>query len=269
MKDRLITTLLTCLLAVVLAGPLAAQDDDQRIYTRVALWQVERARWSDFVEWFEQYDQPVMEQLFEGGTIIEWGLDASSLHRPDGYTHSTWFSATSFADLERVLDAFDEAMEAHGDAGSRALVDFASMITKHRDYLLRDLVRRSSDAQLDGGYWMGSFLRVKPGQGSEYRSYWDEHTQPVFEGLLADGTIVAYGLTVEDLITEGFGGRTSWYVVPNADALDTVQAAFGASWQAMSEEGRRARVASIVAVAKDGSFEEFMTELSHYAVKAH
>ena len=116
---------------------------------------------------------------------------------------------------------------------------------------------------------MGSFISVKPGQGSEYRSYWDEHTQPVFEGLLADGTMVAYGLTVEDLITEGFGGRTSWYIVPNADALDTVQAAFGASWQAMSEEGRRARVASIVAVAKDGSVEEFMTELSHYAVKAH
>ena len=121
---------------------------------------MERARWSDFVEWFEQYDQPVMEQLFEDGTIVEWGLDASSLHRPDGYTHSTWFSATSFADLERVLDAFDEAMEASGDAGSRALVDFASMITKHRDYLLRDLVRRSSDAQLDGGYWKGSSLKT-------------------------------------------------------------------------------------------------------------
>ncbi len=149
MHDRLITTPLTCTLAVVLAGPLSAQDDDQRIYTRVALWQVERARWSDFVEWFEQYDQPVMEQLFEAGTIVEWGLDAFSVHRPDGYTHGTWFSATSLADLERVLDAFDEAMEASGDEGSRALADFASMITKHRDYLLRDLVRRSSDARLE------------------------------------------------------------------------------------------------------------------------
>ena len=37
----------------------------------------------------------------------------------------------------------------------------------------------------------------------------------------------------------------------------------------MTEEGRRARVASIVAVAEDGSFQEFMSELSHYAVKAH
>ncbi len=268
MRARLITPLLTCLLALGLAGPLAAQDDD-RIYIRVALWQVERARWSDFVEWFEQYDQPVMEQLFEAGTIVEWGLDASSVHRPDGYTHGTWFSATSLADLERVLDAFDEAMEASGDEGSRALADFASMITKHRDYLLRDLVRRSSDAQLDGGYWVGTFLRVKPGQGSEYRSYWDEHNQPMLEGLLADGTIVAYGLTVEDLITEGFGGRTSWYLVPNADALDTVQAAFRASWQAMSEEGRRARVAWRRQVVEGGSFQEFMSELIHFAIKAN
>ncbi len=52
MKARLITPLLTCLLALGLAGPLAAQDDDQRIYTRVALWQVERARWSDYVDWY-------------------------------------------------------------------------------------------------------------------------------------------------------------------------------------------------------------------------
>ncbi len=265
MKARLVTPLLTCLLALVLAGPLAAQDDD-RIYTRLALWQVERARWSDYVEGYEQYTQPIMEQLFEAGTIVEWGLDASSIHRPDGYTHANWFSATSIADLERALDALIEAGEARGEEG---LADFASMITKHRDYMLRDLVRRSSDARLDGGYWVGTFLRVKPGQGSEYRSYWDEHNQPMLEGLLADGTIVAYGLTVEDLITEGFGGRTSWYLVPNADALDTVQAAFRASWEAMSEEGRRARVASIVAVARDGSFEQFMSELIHFAIKAN
>ena len=269
MKARLVTPLLTCLLALVLAGPLAAQDDDQRIYTRLALWQVERARWSDYVDRYEQYTQPIMEQLFEAGTIVEWGLDASSIHRPDGYTHASWFSATSIADLERALDAVIEAGEARGEEGRRALADFASMITKHRDYMLRDLVRRSSDARLDGGYWVGTFSRTKPGRGSDYRSWWDEHTQPVLEGLLADGTIVAYGLTVEDLITEGFGGRTSWYVVPNADALDTVQAAFRASWQAMSDEGRRARIASIVAVTEAGTFQEFMSELIHFALKAN
>lgn len=265
MKARFITPLVTCLLVLVLAGPLAAQDDD-RTYSRVALWQVERARWSDYVDSYEQYTQPIMEQLFEAGTIVEWGLDATSIHRPDGYTHASWFSATSIADLERALDALIEAGQA---SGADAQADFASMITKHRDYLLRDLVRRSSDARLDGGYWVGSFSRRKPGQGSEYRSYWDEHTQPVLEGLLAGGTIVAYGLTVEDLITEGRGGRTSWYVVPNADALDTVQAAFRASWEAMSDEGRRARIASIVAVTEAGTFQEFMSELIHFALKAN
>jgi hypothetical protein len=268
MKVRLITPFLTCFLVLGLAGPLAAQDEE-RIYTRVALWQVDRARWSDFVEGFELYEQPVLEQLFEDGTIVEWGLDASSLHRPDGYTHSTWFSATSLAGLERVLDAYDAAMEAHGDEGTRALADFASMITKHRDYILRDLDRGSSGAQLDGGYWVGSFLSVEPGQGSEYRSWWDTHTKPLFEQLLADGTIVSYGLTVEDMITEGFGGRTSWYIVRNADALDTVRAAFRASWRDMTEEGRRARLQSLLATIEEGTFQEFMSELSHFAVKAN
>ena len=75
MKARLVTPLLTCLLALVLAGPLAAQDDD-RIYTRLALWQVERARWSDYVEGYEQYTKPIMEQLLEAGTIVGWGLEA-------------------------------------------------------------------------------------------------------------------------------------------------------------------------------------------------
>ncbi len=266
MKARLTTPLLACMLAMVLSAPLAAQDDDQRIYTRVGLWEVERARWSDYVDSYEQYTQPIMEQLFEAGTIVEWGLDATSIHRPDGYTHASWFSATSIADLERALDALIEAGQA---SGADAQADFASMITKHRDYLLRDLVRRSSDARLDGGYWVGTFSRTKPGRGSDYRSWWDEHTQPLFERLLADGTIVAYGLTVEDVITEGFGGRTSWYVVPNAEGIDAVGAAFRAYRQAMSDEGRRARIASIVAVTEAGTFQQFMSELIHFGLKAH
>jgi len=71
------------------------------------------------------------------------------------------------------------------------------------------------------------------------------------------------------MITEGFGGRTRWYIVPNADALDTVQAAFRSSWGDMTEEGRRARLASLLATVEEGTFQEFMSELSHYAVKAN
>ena len=106
--QRILTATAVMIGALVLltAAPAVAQDDPAPVYTRVALWQVDRAQWGDFVEDFEMHDQPVLEKLFNEGVIIEWGLDAMSLHHPEGYTHGTWWSATSMANLEKVLAAY-------------------------------------------------------------------------------------------------------------------------------------------------------------------
>ncbi len=248
------------LLTLAMVAPAAAEDPAP-VYTRVALWQVERAHWGDFVEFFTKYDQPVMEKLMADGVILEWGLDAESLHHPEGYTHATWFSATTMAGLEKALEAYDafyEKLPKQEQTASDA--EFAAMITKHRDYLMRNVVLRSRAGDIKGAYYLASFGRVKMGHGQDYRSYWDHRVLPVYEKLFADGTIVAYGLAVEEVNTEPPGGRESWCMPKNADALDTVKAAFDASWDAMADEEQRARWQSIVSIMEEGSYRESMSK---------
>ena len=264
------TAIMIGALVLLTATPAAAQEDPAPVYTRVAMWQVERAQWSDFVDFFEMYDQPVMEKLFNEGVIIEWGLDAMSLHHPEGYTHGTWWSATSMANLEKVLKAFDQAAEAKGKEEQKRIdTEFAGMITKHRDYLLRSNTYRSTAAKLDDGYFVSSSVRVKRDKDDDYHSFWDNRVKPVYEKLLEEGTIVAFCLTVEEISTDKPGGHESWYFTANAEGLDKVKAAFRASWGEEDEEGRRARWTSIKDVVETGTHREQLTHLIHYATKAY
>ena len=115
------------------------------------------------------------------------------------------------------------------------------MITKHRDYMLRSNTYRSTAATLDDGYFFSSSVRVKRDKDDDYHSFWDNRVKPVYEKLLEEGTIVAFGLTVEEISTDKPGGHESWYFTANAEGIDKVKAAFKASWGEEDEEGRRAR----------------------------
>lgn len=247
-------------LALVVVAPAAAQDEAP-VYTRVALWQVERAQWGEFVETFKKYDQPVMEKMMADGVILEWGIDATSLHHPEGYTHSTWFSATSIGALERALEAYDAAYEKMPESEQKASdAAFAEMVTKHRDSMMRNIVMRSRAADTGGSYFLATAGQVKMGHGPDFRSYWDHRVRPVYEKLFADGTILAYGFAVEEVNTEKPGRRESWCVAKNADAIDVVKAAFDASWDGMADEDQRARWQSIVSIMEDGSYREYMAK---------
>ena len=105
------------LMTVLVALPqvAAAADEKPKVtYTRVALWDVERAHWGGFVTMFESHEKAILEKLMADGLISEWGIDAEGLHHPEGYTHSTWYSAGSLGALARASDAFDAAWKAMG-----------------------------------------------------------------------------------------------------------------------------------------------------------
>lgn len=248
----------------------AADDDSKDTYTRVELWQVERASWDKFVEMFEQNDQPILEKLMADGAITEWGIDSQMLHSPEGYTHSIWYSADSMGALAKAGEAYDAAWKAM-DKKSTANLDteFASMITKHRDYMLKTENLRSVAGTFDGGYYHGQFVLVKQGKDRGFHSYWDNRLKPVFESLLEKGVVKEYGMSTEAIDTENPAGHTWWYVVSDADGLDAVDAAFDASWDDMDSEGRRERWAGIMDVVEEGSYHEDMTSIIHWSTKAH
>lgn len=259
-------------LATVLTFPSTARaaDDDTKVtYTRIEAWQVERASWKSFVEMFEKYDQPIMEKLMADGAITEWGIDAMALHSPEGYTHTTWYSAESLGALAKAGAAYESAWEAMDEKSKMDLeAEFASMVTMHRDYVVDTENYRAAAGTVDGGYYHGQFVLVEPGGDRGFHSYWENRMKPIFESLFEKGIVLAYGLSTENIVTDNPRGHSWWYVVGDADGLDAVEAAFDASWDELDQEGRRERWASIKDVVEEDSYREELTSIIHWSAKA-
>ncbi len=265
MRGMLLTAIT---IASAIGSNVFGQDDETRTYTRVAMWQVKRANWDDFTTMFDAVDKPVMEQLFADGVITEWGYDAMSVHKADGYTHSTWFSADSYEKLESVWDVYDAFNKKLGEKKAKENdVKFAGMVTKHRDYLVKTDGQRAKAASLSkAGYFKGNYFEVKDGKFEDFMSFYNNRLKSVYEQLLGDGTIVSYGISDEEILTES-GGYSLWFVASSAAALDKVRAAFEAERATLDKEGRRARWASIKDVIEVDTFRQGLTNIIYYQVK--
>jgi hypothetical protein len=121
----------------------------------------------------------------------------------------------------------------------RAITDFA----KTRDYLTRDLVSGFAPGMPPAGTlpWVRYvFAKVKPGKGGEYRKAWEKYNKPVLDKLAVDGTILAFGLAVEDVRTDGDFTHYTWIATKDLASQDKVRAAFLADRDKRSQEEQEA-----------------------------
>ena len=119
------------------------------------------------------------------------------------------------------------------------------------------------------GYFNGSSIRVKRGKSADFVKLWEAWAQPVFEQLLADGTIVAYGLDspLHHTSADSLGRMTSWYVLENMDADAKVDAAFDAAREKLSETEREGRTELYWSLVHEDSHRDDFTRLIHYRTK--
>ena len=258
---------LVVLSLLLLALPVLAQESGP-VYVRIEAWDVKRAQWSAFIKMYEKYDKAVYEKLFADDVITEYGIESAMLHNPEGYTHVNWHAATSMEALEKVREAFEAAYKALGEAEmARVYTEFANMLVKHRDILWRTDYQKARETKLEKAYFYEASMAVKLGQASSFNSYWNEYIKPVNQKLMDDGIIVAYGRSREEITTRRENRRWSWYVVRDLAGHDKVQAARRDTWDRMSEEQRRARLASRRAFVEPGSYREYMSRFHDWAVK--
>lgn len=93
----------TLLLGAAVIPPAAADDGEEHhpVYTRVALWQVDRADWRAFEEMFETHDKPILEKLFaDGMDAVEAAFDADWGGLDEEGRRARWVS---------IMDTVDEA----------------------------------------------------------------------------------------------------------------------------------------------------------------
>jgi hypothetical protein len=259
------TAVVGCLIGLAVASTVRAEDQPV-VYTRVAQWQIARPLWGAYEKDLKKNTVPVMEKLLAEGVIIEFGADRTSVHTPDGYTHSSWFSARSLANLEKALDTLIESENKLTPEERRKLdTDFAG--TRHADLLLRSVAFRNRTVKTDKGYGTVSVQKMQPGKAQEYQELFDKYNKPILEQLYKDGAVTAYGIDAELVHTSDASLRFFWQVVPDGEALDKVEAAFEAARQKRSPEERRA-IGQAFAELRDGAaHRDSQANIIYYSAK--
>ena len=195
---------------------------------------------------------PVRDKLLAEGVILAWGMETPMLRYPGGTTHLIWFTVANYEGVEKVLTAMearlaklaaDEAQAAR--RGGRQMTTAERQratfdMSKTRDWLIRDLVAGYGPPPKPGVLPVTryNFIKVKPGRGADYRRTWEKYNKPVFDKLVADGVVLAYGLSAEDVKTDGDWTHFVWIATANMAGADKVGAAFAADRARRSEKER-------------------------------
>ncbi len=246
--------------------PVAAQGD-QATYFRIGTWNLERTAWSTWVGMMEKHFLPVLEQSLKDGTIVDWGLTTREMHSSDGPTHSAWFGAHNKAALLKVSEALDAVEAKLAAANDPVLAQLAGATKAHDDQFVESVVYQARSGSIHNGYLTVRNMEAKPDQGDAFLEWYGKYIQPVYERLLKDGTIVAFGMDVEEYPTTTPRSRTAWYITASAEGIDKVDAAFDREFGGMSAEERRGVFADVGDLVDEDARRGYLSKVIHYSVR--
>ena len=213
----------------------------------------------EFMNLIKTVGAPVRDKLMADGVVLAWGMETPVLRYPGGTTHLIWFSVANWDGVDKVLTAMEAQLQklATEDAkrieSAHASKQKPPMTTaertrevfdmsKTRDWLARDLIANFGPQPPAGFLPLTryNFVKVKPGKAAEYRRAWEKYNKPVYDKLVADGVVAAYGLAVEEVKTDGDFTHFIWVGTASMAAFDKVGPAFNADRLRRSEEERNA-----------------------------
>ena len=255
MRTKVILALALAL--VWCAGSAYAQQPPLGL-TFVSDYHVRPGKEVDFMQLVKTVGEPVRDKLMAEGVIMAWGIDTPLMRAPGQPNYSIWYAVANLNGVQQVQDAIraqlrklaDEEKKAADDArkkGGKGAKTTAERIQevyeldKTKDWFFRDVLANFSSAPPPAGLLSYTWIetdRVLPGKGPEYRQLFEKYDKPILDKLLADGTLGAYGLSVEEVRTTDSFTHFLWVSVPNLAAADKINAAFEAAFSKRSDEER-------------------------------
>ena len=209
--------LMTACFALPVRAQTATVKEKPPMYSYVGNWNIPRAQWAE-MDKSVAADQKILEQAVANGTLIGFGNDRNLVHQPDGYTHDDWWSSMSMAGLLNVLDQFQKS----GSSVSTVL----SSATKHGDGIYVSRYYNWRPGTVKDAYTHIAYYRLRPDAPSDALDTLSKTLfVPLFEKLLADGTILEYEIDTEAIHTEAPGAFSLVYISRTAEGLDKATAA--------------------------------------------
>jgi hypothetical protein len=203
----------------------------------------------EFMNLIKTVGAPVRDKLMAEGVVLAWGMETPVLRYPGGTTHLIWFSVANWDGVDKVLTAMeaqlakiaaDEAKTKPAKTTAQRTREVFDM-SKTRDWLSRDVVANYGPPPAAGVLPVTryNFIKVKPGKSGEYRATWEKYNKPVFDKLVTDGVILAYGMSVEEVKTDGDFTHFVWMATANMGGLEKIAAAFAADRARRTEDERK------------------------------
>lgn len=252
------TLLISLTLILVCSAVMGQQAQPQpQPLTFFYSYNVNTGKEEEFMNLIKTVGAPVRDKLMAEGVVEAWGMETPVLRYPGGPTHLIWFTVGNWSGVEKVLTAMEAQLQklaaeeakrsesAHASKQKPAPTTAERMrevfdMTKTRDYLSRDIISNFGPQPAPGVLPMTryNFVKVKPGKAAEYRRAWEKYTKPVYDKLVADGVVLAYGLAVEEVKTDGDFTHFIWIGTKDMSGFDKIGPAFAADRARRSEEER-------------------------------
>lgn len=201
----------------------------------------------EFMNLIKTVGAPVRDKLMADGVILAWGMETPILRYPGGTTNLIWFTVANMEGVDKVLMAM-EAQQAKLEADANASkskppserIREAVDMSKTRDWLTTDQVVNFGPNPAPGVLPVTryNFVKVKPGKAADYRKTWEKYNKPIFDKLVTDGVILAFGLATEAIKTDGDFTHFVWMATANMAGLDKIAAAFAADRARRTEDER-------------------------------
>ncbi len=255
---KLILVSITVLLCCCAAAAQQSQTQPQSL-TFYYDYHVVPGKEEEFMNLVKLVGAPVRDKLLAEGVVLAWGIETPVLRYPGGTTHLIWFSVANWDGVEKVMNAMEAQLaklaadDAKAADAARASKQKPGMTTaertreifdmsKTRDWLTRDLISGYGPPPAAGALPVVryNFIKAKAGKSATYRAAWEKYNKPVYDKLVADGVVLAYGFATEEVKTDGDFTNFVWYATANMATLEKVGPAFNADRARRSAEERDA-----------------------------
>lgn len=243
---------IACALALAaLAAAASAQAPAPAPYTFVAEWTIARDQWAGYADWTARQHKPILERAAADGRLLDWGIYETYVHEEGRPTHGIWWTAASLANLEKVRLELLKA-PAHP----------AAMAAPHHDFLLRAAMGNGKSATLTGAFLYVNMQEVRAGREQEWKAAWEKYFKPVYDELVANGTLASWAIHGEAVHTQPASMRWIATIAPSAEAQDAADAALAAARAKMSDADRQQMQETAREVGVPESHRDYLAKVS-------
>lgn len=221
-----------CALMMIAAAPMAVAQDEPGPISWIAFDKSMPGKSRDLIRMTIEGDGPMYDGLMKDGTLLSWGIAIPINHRlTDTWNYVLWANMADWSKVGTLQAGFEkmfasrtpEEMAAMSEAYKEATVPGA-----HHDWVVRYQVMKQSTGDVVPRYINVSYYSAKPGQ--DLTPYYTKNVAPIYDKLLADGTITGYGMYTQELHGEPGWTHLGWYTMADLGSIDAVDRAFRTSF---------------------------------------